>query len=903
MVEPCKDSTPLIQTSVPQDREAELTELRQQLQVKARENLDLQQRLFHSEHEAARLYRELSTIYAGNVWKAATLYYQARDRFKPVRALAKVARKVMHTLRPTPPKVASSLSPIRVVGFPARSASVRAIPEVTLAEKGKVSVILPVYNQANYLEASIQSVLTQTYANFELIILNDGSTDGVEKVLDAYRSHPKVIVLDQANQRLPAALNHAFRYATGEYYTWTSADNVMLERQLEVLVDYMERRPEVGLVFSDYQAIDDRDQPLTERDFRPQNQDLQDPSMVRLPHAVTFENLHLSKDNFIGASFMYRRSVAWAIGDYTDDTFGGEDYDYWLRIHHLFEMGHVPEVLYKYRVHDNTLNARAKELNLYANLMRLLERDKARNDFLAHPVEIRAFGVEVDFPRASTERKVLVYDYRQREAVAEFPAEHLFVCVVTDVPAEELDLGFLAQTDLILTTDPQVFSRLEEGFRYRVFLLNLERGADMAYFLKLVQNRLFDKHSLHNIKRTPPVVHVAPKLKIAIQVESMDRGGLEEVVFQLITHLDRQRVEPSLVINHHLQGFLGHQLQEMGVPVHLTPKYEGGLEALLKAERFDAVNFHHSLSGAELYKKAGVSTIYTFHTSYTWFSAEQLAERKAGFTHIDRFAAVSSQVRNFSLNKFGIPFGRIQVIPNGLDTSVFPSETTLSRADFGLRDDDFVFLHVGSFNGPKYHQIMLSALERLKEQYQNIKLVFVGNILDKPYFEKIQERVAGGSFGDRLLILDFMAKPQLADLFRHSNCFLLPSLQEGWSIAAMEAMHFGLPLIASDVGSARDIIEDEDIGLIIPNPYPDILRMTLDDLLRWTYQQNPPNLPHLVSAMTRIYLEYPDWHERGKLGTRKIAARFTPLDMAKAYESLILETVGRYSKQPWRFLS
>src|SRR5690606_33359165 len=97
---------------------------------------------------------------------------------------------------------------------------------------------------------------------------------------------------------------------------------------------------------------------------------------------------------------------------------------------------------------------------------------------------------------------------------------------------------------------------------------------------------------------------------------------------------------------------------------------------------------------------------------------------------VDRFMAVSNQVKNFTVNKFGIPNSQIDIVPNGLDLRVFEGELPLTRADFGIGDEDFVFLHVGSFNGPKNHNLMLSALIELCDEYPNFKLVFVGNVLD-----------------------------------------------------------------------------------------------------------------------------------------------------------------------------
>jgi len=847
------------------------------------------------------LHRELTAIYEGNFWKAASLYYRLRERFKPLRGLARIVRATLAALRPVPVRQPSTLAPIRIAGLPARSDGVGAIPEVTLAEKGKVSVILPVRGNTESLETAIQSILVQSYSDLEVIALLDPEAAGAHELLARYRTHPRVMVLEQRAPNLAAAINQAFRFAQGEFVTWVAPEDVLEELWLDAMVDALNRHPEVGLVYSDYQLIDDSARPLSKRIEGPASQDPQATRIVRLPHVISLESLLEEDVDLFGPSVLYRRSVIWAIGELAEDLGELAVYDYAVRTRHLFEVIHLSM---HHFIHRSLVRVAVRE----SEFSRFAGRHKARNDFLASPVAVHAIGVDFKGLETMSEDRLVVCDYDHLDELPAMPSRYLLTCVLDMAHLARLESAKLGRADLIITIEPQVFCALEEEYAQRIFLLDLTRPADKSYFLKVAQNRLFDKEKGGNPEAGSPNtdlprVSVRGPLKVAFQVESLDRGGLEEVVFQVISNLDRRSVEPVVLINHYLQGFLGHQLQESGVPVHLIKAQEGGLPGLLETEHFDVVSFHHSLFGVDAYKAVGVSTMYTFHTSYTWYSPEQTAERKAGFALVDRFTAVSSQVRDYSVHKFGIPYPRIQVIPNSLDTRVFPDEPTLRRADFGIRDDDFVFLHVGSFNGPKYHQIMLSALEHLLPQMPAIKLVFVGNILDKAYFAKIQERVAESCFGDRLLIFDYMTKAQLADLFRASNCFLLPSLQEGWSVAAMEAMYFGLPLILTDVGSARDIIVDEDIGIIIPNPYQDIRNLTLDDLLSGVNDKAPSNLPHLIEAMARIYREYPLWRQKGFLGTRKITARFAPDLMAKAYEEAFRETKGRYGKQPWRFIS
>lgn len=243
-----------------------------------------------------------------------------------------------------------------------------------------ISIVLPVYNQADMLGESIDSIVNQTYRNWELIVLNDGSTDDVDAVMKRYESDSRIHYLIQQNQRLPKALSNAFKYVKGELLTWTSADNNMRPEMLERLSAFMRLHPEVDLVYADYAVIDNSGKPLHAEWFRPQNKYTPESDELHLPR--TTELLNVIKDNFIGASFMYRRNTLSLIGDY-DPQLGVEDYDYWMRINDLGKIAHLgtDEILYEYRVHDNSLNGKAREFKILEKSLQLMEYEKERFAF------------------------------------------------------------------------------------------------------------------------------------------------------------------------------------------------------------------------------------------------------------------------------------------------------------------------------------------------------------------------------------------------------------------------------------------------------------------------------------------------------------------------------------------
>ncbi|MEE2888770.1 MAG: glycosyltransferase family 2 protein [Planctomycetota bacterium] len=243
--------------------------------------------------------------------------------------------------------------------------------------EGRISVILPVYNQCDLLAESIKSVLFQTYADVELILINDGSSDDVEPVLEMFAADPRVRILTQPNLKLPAALSNAFRFADGDYRTWTSADNVMEPTQLAEQVRFLEENPTTALVYADYRVIGLDGEPLLGSGFRPHNRSSHASSEVRLPRDPI--GLEVLQDNFVGACFLYRGWVGRLVGDYSSEL-GIEDHDYWMRIFAGFGIEHIGSdaLLYRYRWHDNSLSSRAGEIRLFETGRQLMRHERQR---------------------------------------------------------------------------------------------------------------------------------------------------------------------------------------------------------------------------------------------------------------------------------------------------------------------------------------------------------------------------------------------------------------------------------------------------------------------------------------------------------------------------------------------
>ena len=203
----------------------------------------------------------------------------------------------------------------------------------------RVSIVLPTYNHAAFLPQSVAALLSQTYSDFELIVVNDGSTDATASYLDTL-TDSRVKVVTQENRGLPTALNRGFSEAVGEFHTWTSADNVTGPVWLEQLVAGLSQAPQSNeFVYSGFALVDAAGAMLS----------------IRRGHVILLDRM-VAKNRGM-ASFLYRASLARQVGGYDVALSGAEDWDMWLRMLEVTDATYIDEVQYYYRIHANSMTS------------------------------------------------------------------------------------------------------------------------------------------------------------------------------------------------------------------------------------------------------------------------------------------------------------------------------------------------------------------------------------------------------------------------------------------------------------------------------------------------------------------------------------------------------------------
>ena len=201
-----------------------------------------------------------------------------------------------------------------------------------------VSIIMPVHNAAPFLKEAVDSILTQFFRDFELIILNDGSTDKSETILDTY-TDPRIVRYSEAeNIGLANTLNIGLSMARGEYIARMDADDISLPTRLQTEVDYLDTHPNIDLVSSGMQQFGNADRTMSYKEN----------FWLVCYNAFFFSPV-------LHASSMWRRdSFEKHHLKYRQERVPSEDYDLWTRALCCgLKLINIPEVLYMYRIHGN----------------------------------------------------------------------------------------------------------------------------------------------------------------------------------------------------------------------------------------------------------------------------------------------------------------------------------------------------------------------------------------------------------------------------------------------------------------------------------------------------------------------------------------------------------------------
>ncbi len=270
-----------------------------------------------------------------------------------------------------------------------------------MTEPPKVTVLMSVYNSEQYLREAIDSILNQTFGDFEFLIINDGSKDKSLEIIKAYED-PRIRLISRANKGLTASLNEGIEKAKGKYIARQDSDDVSMPDRLQKEIAYLDAHPEVGLVGSNYTIMDIGGKELVTTNVFTHPQDL--------------KLAQITCNQYGHGSVMMRTNIVRECQGYDKRVGYVEDYDLWTRISRVADIANFEEPLFKYRRNDEGITRQNLDLQIQQTFA---VRDKAFLHFLKHRSKYKVLfykpsGTEYRRRKATLYRD-LAYLYRKND--------------------------------------------------------------------------------------------------------------------------------------------------------------------------------------------------------------------------------------------------------------------------------------------------------------------------------------------------------------------------------------------------------------------------------------------------------------------------------------------------------
>jgi glycosyltransferase involved in cell wall biosynthesis len=212
-----------------------------------------------------------------------------------------------------------------------------------------VTVLMSVYNGIRYLAESTQSILSQSFSDFEFLIVDDGSTDGSAELIEQFAKSDKRIVLlrNETNLGLTRSLNIGLKHARGKYLARQDADDISLPERLELQNKYLEQNPEVGIVGTAYYIINEDGKTIGERTPTLDSQLLKSELIIK-NHALNH------------TSVMARTVLLKKLDGYDESLRYAQDYDLWWRLTGISNLGNIGNKLIKWRASKSQISVRER---------------------------------------------------------------------------------------------------------------------------------------------------------------------------------------------------------------------------------------------------------------------------------------------------------------------------------------------------------------------------------------------------------------------------------------------------------------------------------------------------------------------------------------------------------------
>ncbi len=330
-----------------------------------------------------------------------------------------------------------------------------------------VTVYITNYNYGKYIRQAIESVLHQTLQGFELIIIDDGSTDNSREIIEEYTNHPAIQIIFQLNRGLNVTNNIALRASKGKYIVRLDADDYFHPQALELLSAALEKDPEAGLVFPDYYLVDDKGS-ITEEFKR---------------HDFNSE-VSLLDQAAHGACTMVRTEFLKNLGGYNESFSCQDGYELWVKFIAHYKISNINQPLFYYRRHGNNLTRNeTRILSTRAEINTLYSYDRFGELDTLCIIPIRDASLALQ--QLNNEK---VIDYKVKEAIKSKHISKIVISSPSTVVGDYIKQKYKNDDNILFHKRDEKYARLNVNLGdtvYAILNINLIKAINFKAIIVL----------------------------------------------------------------------------------------------------------------------------------------------------------------------------------------------------------------------------------------------------------------------------------------------------------------------------------------------------------------------------------------------------------------------------------
>jgi len=634
----------------------------------------------------------------------------------------------------------------------------------------KVSVIIPTYNRVNYICEAIDSVLNQSFKDYEIIVIDDGSLDNTKKVLAKYDG--KIRYFYQKNEGISSARNKGIKEAKGEYIAFLDSDDFWMKEKLEIQADILDRSSDIALTYCYAKRIDTNNREL---DIKPS-----------IPAIKAADFL---RDARIPMTVMFRKNCLSDVGLFDERIKVGEDTDMWLRFSIKNKINFLEKRLAVIRTHDSNISDNYEEMYLgKIKIIQKLLSNEIQNDFSRN--ELRDLLAKSYYNLS----RVYYRETKDFESSAKFTIKAII-------------FNPFVGKSFIAKNDPYCI-KLKKMFN--------------PYLLLLVN---FSKMLFHTKKQNKP-------FKILFYEPSSGFGGSAKELSYLVNNIDRQKFNPVVVINN-FGPQIGKincakiiKLRHYTEPLKLTKfiflifiirnilPETIKIYFILKRNSISLVYINTNIiSGVPAILASKVAKIPIICCIK---QSKKLIRREKMFSKfVNKFIILSNAA--YEIYKQDIPQQKLEIIYNCINLNNFAFCKKSFKEEFDLKSNPVIGLVGRIVKGKGQREFILSAKEVLKVKPKAI-FAIIGDAKgdSDAYYKEVRELVKRENLTESIIFTGW--RNDVEDIINDIEILIQASttFPEGLSNTILEAMALRKPVIATNVAGQQEVIIDGVTGLLVP---------------------------------------------------------------------------------------